>query len=245
MINAFETIPSKRDIPLFVFGDHASRHIPAGYDNLGLEGDDLTRHIAWDPGTEQIVRTICEELGSAGQLAGVSRLLIDLNRVQTMDSLIPEISDSSVVPGNQNLSATEKQNRIDRYYTPYHTAMGQALDRMGFGLAVSIHSFTPQLSGQKPRELDIGLLFKVDEASAEHLKSELLTLKPDWRIAYNEPYSAFDLNHTIDANVSTRGLPHLSIEVNQALIDTDAKARDIGRLLGKALEPLIKKLETA
>jgi predicted N-formylglutamate amidohydrolase len=46
MDEAFHIIPSASETPLFFFGDHASRHIPDRYDNLGLTGDDLTRHIA-------------------------------------------------------------------------------------------------------------------------------------------------------------------------------------------------------
>ncbi len=245
MSKPYDYIPASREVPLFVFGDHASKHIPESYDNLGLSGEDLTRHIAWDIGTETVVRTLCAEIGCAGQVAGVSRLVIDLNRVLTMDTLIPEISDETIIPGNQNIDDEEWQRRVDTYYTPYHENLGRALDAMGFGMGISIHSFTPQLKGKSPRELEIGLLFKVDEPSAAAFKGELSKVRPDWRVAYNEPYSAFDLNHTIDANVSTRTLPHLSIEINQAMIDTDDKAVSVARDLAKALRPLISKIEDA
>jgi len=141
-IKPYDDIPATRDVPLFVFGDHASSHIPAGYDNLGLSGEDLTRHIAWDIGTETVVRTLCAEFGCAGQVAGVSRLLIDFNRVLTMTTLIPATSDQTVIPGNQHIDHKERQRRIDTYYTPYHDNIGQALEAMGFGMGISIHSFT-------------------------------------------------------------------------------------------------------
>jgi len=240
---AYEHISATKDVPLFVFGDHASNHIPSAYENLGLTGADLTRHIAWDIGTAVVVRTLCSELGCAGQLAGVSRLLIDLNRVLTMDTLIPETSDGSAIPGNARLSKSERQKRVDNFYTPYHQNIGASLDKMGFGMGISIHSFTPQLKNQPPRELDIGLLFKVDEKSAKLFKSSLTQIKPDWRVAYNEPYSAFDLNHTVDEHISARGLPHLSIEVNQAMIDRDEKAVSVAVDLAKAIRPLINKIE--
>lgn len=244
MSEAYTKISAKKNVPLFVFGDHASCHIPEKYNNLGLTGNDLNRHIAWDIGTDEVVRGLCDEFGCAGQIAGVSRLMIDLNRDLTLKSLIPEVTDKTIVPGNTNLSDKEWQSRVDSYYTPYHEAMGRALDTMGFGMAISIHSFTPQLVGQKPRELEIGLLFKVDEVSAEMFTASLKKVRPDWRIAYNEPYSAFDLNHTVDDNVSSRGLPHLSIEVNQALIDSDAKSRKVAKILAEALRPLVAKLQT-
>ena len=60
MSEPFHIIPAASETPLFLFGDHASRHIPARYDSLGLSGDDLTRHIAWDIGTEAVLRTLCQ-----------------------------------------------------------------------------------------------------------------------------------------------------------------------------------------
>jgi len=245
MSAAYDHIPATRNIPLFIFGDHASRNIPTKYNNLGLTGDDLTRHIAWDIGTQTIIRTLCAKLGCAGQIAGISRVVIDLNRELSMDTLIPKTSDGTQIPGNQNIDDDERQNRIDSYYIPYHDNLGRALDAMGFGFALSIHSFTPKLAGQAPRELEIGLLVKDDEMSAKLFQTSLSKVRPDWRVAVNEPYSAYDLNHTIDVSVSTRGLPHLSVEVNQALIDTDDKAKAIALSLADALQPLIEKLETA
>jgi len=236
---AYETIADNGNQNVFVFGDHASKHIPASLGNLGLSGNDLTRHIAWDIGTETVVKTLCKIFGCAGHIAGVSRLVIDLNRELAMKSLIPDISDGSVISGNQNMSAKERQRRIDAYYIPYHTAMNRALDRMGFGLAVSIHSFTPQLAGDVPRSLEIGLLMKDDPQSANRFKTALHQLKPQWRIGINEPYSAYDLNHTVDANIGSRGLPHVSIEISQTLISDTPNAEKVGAVLAQALKPII------
>lgn len=246
MTKPFHYIPAQRVVPAFVFGDHASRHIPTEYDNLGLTGDDLTRHIAWDIGTETVVRTLCGELGCAGQIAGISRLLIDFNRILTMDTLIPKTSDGTIIPGNQNVDDDEWQARVDKYYAPYHENIGRSLDAIGFGLGISIHSFTPQLKDSQTsseRELEIGLLFKVDASSAAHFTKELAKIRPDWRVANNEPYSAYDLNHTVDEHVSARNLPHLGIEINQALIDTDAKAISVALDLANAIRPLIYKID--
>jgi len=73
MSDAFYSIPAAKNTPLFVFGDHASRHIPDAYDNLGLKGDDLTRHIAWDIGTETSLRRATARLYPAIR---VSQMLI-------------------------------------------------------------------------------------------------------------------------------------------------------------------------
>ena len=55
MTEAFHIIKAARDTPVFIFGDHASKHIPDEFDNLGLNGDDLTRHIAWDIGSQTVI----------------------------------------------------------------------------------------------------------------------------------------------------------------------------------------------
>jgi len=57
----------------------------------------------------------------------------------------------------------------------------------------------------------------------------------------NEPYSAHDLNHTIDANVASRGLRHLAIEIRQDHIETEEKARDIASVLAGRLAPIVNR----
>ena len=239
MSNAYYSIAAAKKTPLFVFGDHASKHIPAEFENLGLSGDDLTRHIAWDIGTEIIVRELCAHFGCGGQLAGVSRLVIDLNRELDMKGLIPEESDGTLIVRNKNISEAGRQDRIQRIYEPYHDALGAALDNLDDPLVMSIHSFTPKPKTGDVRHVDIGLLVKHDEESAEQFRASFISLDRGFKIGMNEPYSAYDLNHTIDANVAPRGLRHLAIEIRQDHIDTDEKAKDIARVIAKQLESLI------
>jgi len=241
MSEAFHTIPRVKDTPLFIFGDHASKHIPDEYDNLGLSGDDLTRHIAWDIGTETIVRELCNHFGCGGQLAAVSRLVIDLNRNVDAPGLIPVVSDGTLVPYNENLSQAARQDRIKRFYSPYHTGINTALDVLNDPLVLSVHSFTSKPDLGDHRFVDIGLLVKDDEKSAEQLREMFMRLGRSFTIGMNEPYSAYDLNHTIDANVAPRGLRHLAIEICQDHIDTPDKARDIASVLADRLEPLVNR----
>ena len=235
----YHTIPAAKNTPLFIFGDHASKHIPKELGNLGLSGDDLSRHIAWDIGTEAVIRYLCDHFSCGGLLAGVSRLVIDLNRDVSMDTLIPSQSDGTPVPGNQNLPLATRQSRIDQFYTPYHKAIGQSLDKLADPLVISIHSFTAKPNMGDYRLLDIGLLVKHDEDSAAQLRQMFMQLGRAFTIGMNEPYSAHDLNHTIDFNVVPRGLRHLAIEIRQDHIDTDAKARDIADVLAGRLAPIV------
>jgi len=237
------SIPARQDLPVFIFGDHASKHIPAEFSNLGLTGDDLTRHIAWDIGTDVVVETLCEYYGCAGQLANFSRLVIDPNRDIRMPCLIPVESDGTLIPGNRAVDENLRRARIDKFHTPYHAAINQALDAMGHGLAVSIHSFTPKLDMGHERDLEIGLLVKHDESSAQIMIDAMADMTPDWRVKINEPYSAHILNYTIDTDVASRGLPHLAIEINQGMIDTDEKARNVALRLAPTIKPVIDNLD--
>ena len=241
MSEAYHSIAATKNVPLFIFGDHASKHIPEEYNNLGLSGDDLTRHIAWDIGTETIVRELCAYLGCGGQLAGVSRLVIDLNRELNMPGLIPTESDGTIISANKNLSDTERQDRIERFYNPYHAAIGTELDRLDDPLVISVHSFTPKPDLGDVRHVDIGFLVKHDVDSAEQLGEMFMRLGRAFTLGINEPYSAYDLNHTIDANIAPRGLRHLAIEIRQDHIDTEVKARDIANVLADRLEPIVNR----
>ena len=241
MHEAYESLPASRDIPLFVFGDHASRRIPDEYDNLGLSGDDLTRHIAWDIGTDVIVRELAQHFGCGAHLARISRLLIDLNRDTRMPCLMPVESDGTYIPGNHALALEERESRINKYHIPYHTALKARLADLTDPLVISVHSFTPKPDLGAERDIDIGLLVKHDEPSADAFQAELARQFPHYRIGINEPYSAHILNHTIDTIVAAKNMRHLAIEVNQGLADTDEKAAKVAGQLAQCLEPLVLK----
>jgi len=228
---------------VFCFCDHATNHIPDRFEQLGLSPADLDRHIAWDIGAAALTRHICQTFGASGLLAGFSRLLIDPNRALKSEGLIPRSSDGTLVPGNQNLSKKQIQNRIDNYYDPYHQNLSQQLDRVEAGvtdpLIISIHSFTPKPETGEQRVLDIGLLWKVDKTGAEQVKTEIERIHP-YKVGLNEPYSALTLNHSMDRHVIPRGLRHITFEVRQDLIDTEAKVGVIAQRLSKALAAFIK-----
>jgi len=239
MSDPFHIIPAASDAPLFLFGDHASRHIPSRYADLGLSGDDLTRHIAWDIGTEDVIRGLCNRFGCGGIVAGFSRLLIDPNRSKRMESLVPDSSDGTIILGNQNLSAEARKERIDTLYGPYHAALSRQINAQTSPLIVSVHSFTPKPDLGEKRDLDLGLLVKHDEATAQDFKDAIYRLAPKLSVGINEPYSAYDLNHSIDFHVAPRALPHLAIEIRQDHIRHQAGVARYVKLLGDALKQIM------
>lgn len=239
----FVILPEKSGSSVFCFCDHATNHVPSVYDNLGLSDADLNRHIGWDIGAEALTRQFCHTFGAAGLLAGFSRLLIDPNRDLESHALISETSDGTLIPANQDLSEADRQARIKHFYEPYHAALEAQIDaavaRFVDPLIISIHSFTPKPATGEKRELDIGILWKVDEDKAHKVKVEIEQIHP-YNVGLNEPYSAIKLNHTMDVHVIPRGLRHITLEIRQDLIDTAAKSDIVAKHLTAALDHFIK-----
>src|SRR3546814_12172053 len=48
--------------PVVLICEHASNHIPAEYDGLGLDAETLHDHIAWDIGAAAVTRALSRKL---------------------------------------------------------------------------------------------------------------------------------------------------------------------------------------
>lgn len=241
----FRTIDPRSDTPLLIFGDHASAHIPPRYKDLGLSGDDLTRHIAHDIGTETIISALCERFGAAGHICGFSRLLIDANRDPNALGLIPQTSDGTDIPGNSGLPEMERAVRMAEFYTPYHGGLARAVEGLKRAqanpLIISVHSFTPQplsgLDSENGRAMDLALLVKEDTATADKFMAGAAKHLPALDSRINEPYSAHDLNYTIDVHAGRSR--HLAIEIRQDHIGDEHKASAYAAILGDIIAELI------
>jgi len=210
-----------RAAPFVFIVDHASNHVPAALNGLGLPPAELDRHIAWDIGAGDVARALVERMGGVAVLSGISRLVIDCNREPDHPGLIPLASDGTPIPGNAALTAGERARRMDRFYAPFHDAVGAALEAAGSrALPVSVHSFTPEMNGFA-RPWPIGLLYNDDDRLArsaiEWLRAHLTEPVGD-----NEPYSGKVLHATMNRHAEGRGLPYLNFELRQDLIATPA-----------------------
>src|SRR4026208_997702 len=58
---------------------HASNFLPAEFGTLGLPAEDLSRHIAWDPGALPVARRMAEALAPAVAQTGIPRAALDCN----------------------------------------------------------------------------------------------------------------------------------------------------------------------
>jgi predicted N-formylglutamate amidohydrolase len=220
--------------------DHASNHVPAELTNLGLPVSELERHIAWDIGAAGVTEVLSEMMDAPAILCNASRLVIDCNRQLRERDLIPEISDGTVVPGNQNLSAEARGARIDKWFRPYHEAVESVLlEREARGvdsIVLSVHSMTPVLGGKR-RPWQLAISSHTDRSLAEPLLAALR--RPgDIIVGDNEPY---DLDPEVDFSIPfhalRRGLAHLQVEFRQDEIADAGGQRHWARRFAQGLFP--------
>src|SRR5712671_4367041 len=92
-------------------GDHAGRAIPRRLGALGLPESERERHIAWDIGIARITERLSKALDATAVLQTYSRLVIDCNRQPGLDSSIPVLSEMTAIPGNESVTAAEREAR--------------------------------------------------------------------------------------------------------------------------------------
>ena len=206
--------------PFLLVGDHAGRAIPAALCGLGLHPSYLQRHIAVDLGVESLGRGLAERLGATFLSQAYSRLVVDCNRAIQDDEWIVERSDGTIIPGNTALTTSAREARFDEVYKLYHDAISRELDRRAAGgietILVSLHSFTPTLSGvQRPWE--IGVLH--DGHRDEFALALLRSLKGvDRLIGDNEPYHMDDTDYTVPFHAFGRHLRYVELEFRQDVL---------------------------
>ena len=224
--------------------EHASKAIPARFAGLGLTGEALNSHIAWDPGALDVARHMAERLDAPLVRATVSRLMIDCNRPLDAPDLIVTESDSIGVPGN-HISEEERRMRFAAIHDPFHAMLGRLIaDRRAteqLRALVSVHSFTPVLHGQA-RPWDVGIIFGGDRRLADPLIKGL-TDDGSLVVGVNEPYSPADrVFYTHERHAEPLSLPSVMIEIRNDLIADPASRRamaeQLARLLKKAVAAL-------
>jgi predicted N-formylglutamate amidohydrolase len=207
---------------ILIVGDHATNFVPPDID-LGIDPALLETHIASDIGVAAVARTLVEA-GAADTafLAGVSRLVIDLNREPNAPGLIPLTSDGHAIPGNA-LNDGGRTQRITRFYNPYHAKLAQIIAMARPGMILSLHSFTPSLASRpsEERPWHLGVLYNEDDRLAQVAIPALSALGPF--VGDQLPYSGKDLNYTMNHHAEANGIPYLGVEMRQDLVaDADS-----------------------
>ena len=234
---------SDADHGLIILCDHAENTLPPEYGTLGLEPDQLERHIGYDIGAKALSEKLAEALGATLAMTHFSRLLIDPNRGEDDPTLIMRLSDGAVVPGNARHDAAERAHRLNRYYRPYDDAITRACAHVTTvtgraPVLFSLHSFTPNWRGH-PRPWHAGVLWDRDPRLAVPL-IELLRAEGDLIVGDNEPYRGELPGDTMYRHGTMKGLPHALLEVRQDLICDDAGVDAWARRLIPMLERLVQ-----
>jgi len=220
--------------------EHASNAVPSRYAALFTGADEVLRgHRGWDPGALPVARSIAARLGAPLFAGPVSRLLIDLNRSPRHPRLFSEYV--------RRLPPAEKQRIIARYYEPYRhgvaSAVSAALAGGGRVLHLSVHSFTPVLSGHV-RTADVGLLYDPrrpgEREFCARLRGEIATIRPSCRVRRNYPYrGTADGLTTHFRRIFPRRYCGVEIELNQERVGESVGTGRMARELASALERIL------
>lgn len=229
--------------PLLLVSDHAGQAIPSALGDLGVPEEERARHIGWDIGIDGVGRTLADLTGALLIEQSYSRLVIDCNRAPGHQTAIVTVSDGTPVPANQDVSATEAALRTQAIFDPYHTRIGEELDRReDEGIEtflIALHSFTPEMQNFR-RPWHCGVLHNHDPRFGriiiDCLSEEGLT------VGDNEPYELTDTSdYTVPVHGERRKIPHVEIEIRQDLITAEPGQKEWAERLARVLPEAIKR----
>lgn len=207
---------------LLLLCEHALPRIPRRLAHLGLPKSERLRHIGWDIGALSLARDLSARLDAALFHTGYSRLVVDCNRPVDNPSLIPETSETTAIPGNRDLGAAERAERLETFFHPFQAAVSRRLDlRAAAGkptFVVGIHSYTPVYKGVS-RPWHAGILYAGATGFAGRMM-RALAQEEGLVIGDNEPYRIDHDDYTVPVHGDARGLPALLIEVRHDLINS-------------------------
>lgn len=224
--------------PILFVSDHAGRSVPQRLGTLGLPEDELGRHIGYDIGIYGVTSPLARMLGATYVFQPYSRLVIDCNRRPGHPQSIAAVSDGTVVPGNEGLSAAAVEAREAAILRPYHRTIARILDeRRAAGrptVLFAMHSCTPALrTNPAPRPWPIMVMADRDWRVGEAL-IDVLRTETDLLVGVNEPYTVSEeSDYTVPVHGEAAGIPYVEIELRQDLIATTEGQRDWAHLLAR------------
>jgi predicted N-formylglutamate amidohydrolase len=237
----FDIVEGDRKRGIVLLADHARRDLPDDYGSLGLPSAEFDRHIAYDIGVEAVTRELAALLGVPAVIANFSRLLIDPNRGEDDPTLIRQLYDGTVVPGNYPMAPEERERRLDRFYRPYHDAVGSMIASVAHAsgqapFIFSVHSFTPVMQGFK-RPWHVGILWDLDDRVARPLM-EMLAQDRSLVVGDNEPYDGALRGDTMYKHAIVNGYAHALIEIRQDLISDQKSSLAWAERLGPIVDAI-------
>lgn len=231
--------------PFLFTCDHYGRLLPKRLSNLGLPESELNRHIAYDIGIAGVAEELARALDAHLIAQRYSRLVIDCNRPPEVASAVPQLSESTVIPGNEALPREAVEARRREIFEPYHRRIDAVISRRLHDQAptvlVALHSFTPVYAGVK-RPWHIGTLYRRD-ATLAPLLLKALRAEGDLVVGDNQPYAVGEqTDYTIPVHGEARGLINSGIEIRQDLIAAPSGQRRWAERLARILTDIEARL---
>jgi predicted N-formylglutamate amidohydrolase len=228
---------------ILVVSDHASNRVPDDVD-LGIDPALLNEHVAIDIGVAGVAQRMVEQPGIAAFLANVSRLVCDCNREEDAPAVIPHSSDGHPIPGNL-FDVEGREERLERFFHPYHNALEDLLNRFPPRLIVSLHSFTPSLASkpEEQRPWHCGVLYNEDDRAAR-LAIPLLEAE-GLIVGDQQPYSGRLLNATMNRHAEAHGRPYFGIEIRQDRIGDEARQAEWAERLARVANKVARHFPTS
>jgi len=224
---------------ILIIADHASNYVPKECNKLGLSNFFLSQHIAFDIGVKELSLNLAKSLKCKIIQGKYSRLLIDLNRDLDDPTVIPEIVDRKIIPGNIGLSKSEVRLRVKKIYNKYHNEIDRTIKDEKVTAILSIHSFNPIFKNKK-RLLEFGILSNEDKKLSNILIDQLRLQKLN--VGDNKPYKGDLIGDSMYRHGLKNNLPHVLIEVRNDLLSNPTKIKRTSRLLHKTIVKSLKKL---
>ena len=224
---------------ILIIADHASNYLPKENNNLGLASAFLNQHIAFDIGVKELSSDLSNRLKCKVIQGKYSRLLIDLNRDLNDPTVIPEIVDGKIIPGNIGLSKSELRLRVKKIYNKYHHEINRTIKNKKVKVILSLHSFNP-IFKNKRRLLEFGILSNEDKNLSSIIIEQLKLQKLN--VGDNKPYRGNLIGDSMYRHGLKNKLPHALIEVRNDLLSNPTKIKRVSRLLHKTVVKSLKKL---
>ncbi len=242
-MEAWREIGGDVDSTMLLIADHASARVPEGLE-LGIDPVLLATHIAVDLGVAELATALCAALECPAILGNVSRLVVDFNREADAPQIVPVASDGHAIPGNA-IDDTAREERVARYWQPYHDRIAAQIAAQRPTLLISLHSFTPRLATapDEQRPWEIGILYNEDDRAA---RTAIPALAVAGVIVGDQlPYSGKHLNATMNRHGEANGIAYLGLEVRQDLIVDSAGVAHWSALLAPVIAECATRMTAA
>jgi predicted N-formylglutamate amidohydrolase len=221
--------------------EHAGNRVPAAYRPLFRRAESvLQSHRGWDPGAIVLARTFQRLLAVPLVSTDVTRLLVEPNRSVGHRHLFSEFTAA--------LDGTAKKKILDRYYHPHRERVETWIAaQVAAGcrvLHLSLHTFTPQLNGQR-RTADIGLLYDPsrdwERTLCHKWRAEIKSLIPELMVRRNYPYlgTADGFTTYLRRLFPRERYAGIELEVNQHWVAQPAAWRRLSSQLAKSTRSLV------